>query len=366
MTDRLSLPFEEWPELHKTMWLDKIEYSHKLDDWPTANWRPRTRLQARQSYGRWLKWNEDEGLLDGSTTPVDLIVSDLVKKFVKEEMARIKITSVRNIVCHLMGIAKSAAPDRDWSWLLEILVDLDNRARREPQATPQIAPAQDLYALRLGLTQDARKRETEGPIDAERYLDGLLIAVLIAEPQRVSAFAALELGSHIRRGPTGWYVNVDAAMTKTEQTERGALPPSLTAAIDYYVDHLRPQFVRSLASPNSKKFWIGPDGKPLSANQIRGRIKSRSQQAFGFPICPHTFRHIALTTLMWDAPQCADCGPALLGDSAAIAETHYLVPQPARALKFLHDLLEGQSASCNVSARPSVQTHITTPDWRKS
>jgi hypothetical protein len=136
-------------------------------------------------------------LLDAGAAPASLIVPELVISFVRAEMGRIKTASVCNIVCHLMGIAKSAAPDGDWGWLFSILDDLDKRVRREPRSsTPPSVPSQDLYALGFALMQNAKKSQSEDFIDAEGYLDGLLIAVLIAKVQRVGAFATLELGSH--------------------------------------------------------------------------------------------------------------------------------------------------------------------------
>lgn len=340
MSDSLSLPFEEWPEPHKKMWLEVTEYSNRLDDWPAAGWSPRTRRQARQSYGRWLRW-----LLHDVGAPASLIVPDLLIRFARDEIGRIKAAAVCNMVCHIMGVAKSAAPDADWGWLLAVVRDLDKRARRERRSTHRIVPAQGLYALGLSLIQDAKKGQSI--VEAQCYVDGLLISLLISEPQRVSAFAAIELGSNIKRGPTQWHLNIASALTKTKRTERGKLPPSLTPLIDFYVDHLRPRFARGLDLNVSKRFWLGSDGKPLSANDIRNRIKNRTAKAFGFPIYPHTFRHIALTTFTWDAPEFASWGPALLGDSAEIAESHYLVPQRERALKFWHELLDGQSDSCD-------------------
>jgi hypothetical protein len=342
MSDPLSLPFEKWPELHKRMWLD-INQRSWLDNRPTVQWSPSTRAQGRQSYGRWLKWQDEKSWLDCSVSPVKLIVRDRVKEFVLEEMQRVKVRTVANMLSHLIGVAKSAAREQDWSWLLKMRGDVKKRARRESRGTRRIVPAQELYKLSLSLMQDARKPQSKDIIDAETYVHGLLIALLACELQRLGAFSALEPGSHLERGPSLWHVKFDAKMTKTKQMETGTLPGSLTPFIDFYVEHLRPPLVHGLDVQQSTRFWIGSDGRPLSANKIRKIIKFRTKQAFGFEICPYSFRHAALTTFTLDQPQFAAYGPDLLGDSDRIANEHYLIPHREFALKFVDSLLDGLS-----------------------
>jgi len=312
-----------------------------LDNRPAGRWRPRTRAQAKQSWGRLLKWHEENRLLDCSVAPIKLIVRERVKQFVVQEMQRIKLHSVANVLFHLIGIAKSAAPNEDWNWLLEIRHDLKKRCRRERRASRRIVPPNELYKLGLTLMQDATRDRSNGCIDAEIYVHGLLIAMLACELQRLAAFSALELGSHIERGPSLWRVKFNAEMTKTNQMETGTLPGSLTPFIDLYVDCLRPRLLHG--RDQSRRFWIGGHGRPLSANKIREIIKYRTKQAFGFEICPHSFRHAALTTFTLNQPQFAAYGADLLGDSDRIANEHYLIPHRELALKFVHNLLDGRS-----------------------
>jgi hypothetical protein len=267
-----------------------------------------------------------------------------VKEFIMGEMQRIKLRSVGNFLIHLIGVAKSAAPKQDWSWLLKMRLDLKKRARRERRASRCTVPAHELYKLGLSLMRDAIARQSDHRIDAETYVHGLLIAMLACELQRLSAFSALELGSHIERSPSLWRVKFDAEMTKTKQMETGTLPGSLTSFIDLYVEHLRPRLLRGRdVQHQSRRFWIGGDGRQLSANKIREIIKSRTKQAFGFEICPHSFRRAGLTTFTLDQPQFAAYGADLLGDSDKIANEHYLIPHRELALKFVHNLLDRQS-----------------------
>jgi hypothetical protein len=326
-------------------WFERIEITEPrwLDPRPAAHWSTRTCTQGKQSYGRWLKSRQEKGLLDCSVLPVSLIVRERVKEFITEEMQRIKLRSVGNILFYLIAVAKSAAPQEDWSWLLKMRYDLKKRCRRKRRTSRRIVRANELYKLGLTLMRNATTRQSNGCIDAETYVHGLLIALLACECQRLGAFSTLELGSHIERGPSLWRVKFDAEMTKTKQMETGTLPGSLTPFIDFYVERLRPRLVSGLDMHQSKRFWIGSDGRPLSANKIRKIIKFRTKQAFGFEICPHSFRRAGLTTFTLDQPQFAAYGADLLGDSDKIANEHYLIPHRELALEFVHNLLDGQS-----------------------
>jgi len=345
MSEPISLPFNQWPEPDKTMWLAVVAGSDGwLDYGLTVRWNRRTRAEARLSYGRWLQWLLHNDKLDRATAPATRVTSDLVSAFVNDELRRIKSCSVANILFHLVGVLTNTAPQQDWRWLYTIRHHIKRLARQQPQTIRRIVAAQCLYELGLNLMHRAMVRQSEGLIDVETYLDGLLIALLISEIQRISAFAALELDRHVQRGPSRWHVNVDAKMTKTKQAEHGLLPASLTQYIDFYVDSLRPRLVPVSNQAAPLKFWLGRNGMPLSANQIRERIKFETRKAFGFAICPHTFRHIAETSFILDRPELALYGPALLGHrSKETTERYYFIAQQQLALKTYHDILNGQA-----------------------
>ena len=85
------------------------------------------------------------------------------------------------------------------------------------------------------------------------------------------------------------------------------------------------------------RLWLDAEGRPLTDQAIRKHIKRRTKEAFGFAICPHTFRKIALTTLVIERPEFAAWGPALLRHhSPKTAEQYYFVAQRQLALETYH------------------------------
>jgi hypothetical protein len=99
---------------------------------------------------------------------------------------------------------------------------------------------------------------------------------------------------------------------------------------------VRPRLIVSGRVPDAlaNRFWIGLDGRLLSGHLIRERIKARTKQAFGFAICPHTFRKIAATTFILERPEYALHGPALLGHrSEETIQKHYFASQQQLALR---------------------------------
>ena len=62
---------------------------------------------------------------------------------------------------------------------------------------------------------------------------------------------------------------------------------------------------------------------------LRRIIKTRTNNAFGFAISPHRFRHAAVTYLATTHPEWISFGPDLLGHSdTAVAEAHYNMHRP--------------------------------------
>lgn len=136
----------------------------------------------------------------------------------------------------------------------------------------------------------------------------------------------------------------------------------LTSWIDIYVNVVRPCLtVRCrLRGALSSRFWIGLDGRPLSCHLIRERIKLRTKEAFGFPICPHAFRKIAATTFILERPEYALHGPALLGHrSEDMIQKHYFASQQQLAIRTDHSLRDSRRAE---DASPISTTGISTLD----
>jgi hypothetical protein len=178
------------------------------------------------------------------------------------------------------------------------------------------------------------------------------MALLIALYSRIGNFSALEIDRHLVRGPHQWQLHLPSDITKNRQPDNGLLPTSFTPWVDAYVELVRaPLLAHHDVNSPITRFWIGLEGRPLSAHLIRERIKRRTKEAFGFPICPHTFRKIAATTFILELPEYALHAPALLGRrSEDTVQRHYFSAQAQLAIKTYHELRHlrrtGQSPAC--------------------
>jgi integrase/recombinase XerD len=339
-----SLPFELWPKRDRELWVTTVASTEDwLDQTRAAGWAHRTRDEAMKSYGRWLRWLQDHDRLDPVTPPTHRVVPELVRRFITDELIRIRASTLSNVLFHLAGIVTSFAPGEDWAWLYGIRSRLKCKASREPRTRPRIVPAPNLFDLGIELMREATESQSDDDIDIDRFLDGLLLALLISVYLRITDFTQLELGRHLERGPDRWRLQIAGDLTKTGQADNSLLPVTLTPWIDLYVNVVRPRLTLRCHVPNASRFWLGLDGRPLSGHLIRKRIKACTKEAFGFAICPHAFRKIAATTFILERPEYALHGPALLGHrSADTIHKHYFVSQQQLAIRTYHNLRDSR------------------------
>jgi len=314
---------------------------------------PRTRGVAKLDYGRFLLWLRNHGRLTPCANPADRVQPEMVKGFVQSELARgLRFSTMSTVLFNLLVMFESFDPQRDWGWLRVLRARIKRRASRERRTKPHIVPAQDVRDLAVELMGDACDPQRHYVVDHDRYLDGILIALLIALHPRIKNFAALELDRHLVRGPDQWQFHLPGEVTKNGQPDNGLLPASFTPWVDAYVELVRAPFLsQHRGNTLTTRFWIGLDGRPLSGHLIRERIKRRTRQAFGFSICPHTFRRIAATTFILERPEYALHAPALLGHrSENTVQRHYFSAQRQLAIETYHELRRlrrtGQSPAC--------------------
>src|SRR5262245_14745103 len=143
MRHTLSLPFDSWPELDRSLWLETVEPAEEwLNQTRAAGWNSRTRAQAMQSYGRWLCWLQGYNRSYVYVSPEQRVVPNLVSRFVNDELIRVRAGTVSNLLFYLIGILHSFAPEQDWAWLHKLRSRVKRKASREPRIRPRLVPAQ--------------------------------------------------------------------------------------------------------------------------------------------------------------------------------------------------------------------------------
>src|SRR5271169_6153657 len=89
------------------------------------------------------------------------------------------------------------------------------------------------------------------------YRDGLIIALLAADPLRLANITALEIGRTLIKDGTTWSVNIRPEETKAGRLHLAILPDWSTRCIDRYVQHYRP-FLPNAESTN--RLWLSQVG----------------------------------------------------------------------------------------------------------
>src|SRR6476660_3437405 len=158
-------------------------------------------------------------------------------------------------------VATCLAPERDWRWLRRIVRRLGLRAKPRDRRH-EVVEIKELFRLGLQLMKWAE--ESEGLTSfcrALAYRDGLIIALLAADPLRLANIAALELGRTLIKDGTTWSFEIPAEQTKERRLHLAILPDWCSSCIDRYVHHYRPVFTNA---QSTSRLWLSRNGRPLS------------------------------------------------------------------------------------------------------
>ena len=209
-------------------------------------------------------------------------------------------------------LAKGVAPERGWTWLVDMKNRLWARAKPARDKTAKIRSSDDLFGLGLSLMQSADGftcRYT--PLAAEvRYRNGLLIAMLAARPIRLKNLAGIQIGRHLTRIDGVYWLRLEAEEVKNRKHIEVPLPEVLTVYVDRYLTKLRQ---RLLGGSESNRLWISCQGLPLSERVIYHHVTRLTEDAFGEAISPHLFRDCAATSVAIHDPEHVRIAAAILG-----------------------------------------------------
>jgi integrase/recombinase XerD len=220
------------------------------------------------------------------------------------------------------------APDRDWGWLRRVQNVLRARSVPVRDKRARMQPAGELVNLGKSLMRKAETATKKPSLTrAVWFRDGLMIAFLAHRPLRLSNLAAITLGRHLIRQSQGYRLYFSGDEVKGGRPIDAAVPASLVADVDRYLDHYRPILLtrggRQRPAP-CDALWVSEIATPLDPNSIPNRIKKHTLAAFGKHLWVHLFRDCAATTIAIDDPKHARSIMNILGHSTlAISEKHY-------------------------------------------
>lgn len=197
------LPLSAWPKAHRKAWETALVSKDILDTAnPSVEWRPASVTRNAKAYGIWLAWNQSIGIEISESLPQELVKQSAVSAFVADLQSVNASVTVCDRVQALYSVMRILAPPCrgfDWDWLRHGMRRLCARATPTRNKLIRLKSITDIEALGLQLMADADKAAQTGGTTiierALRYRDGLMIALLIHRPLRLSNFAALALGT---------------------------------------------------------------------------------------------------------------------------------------------------------------------------
>lgn len=358
---RLCLRIEDWPPVDRAAWEAALVPGDIFDPGGVgAAWAPNTRRGVASAYGCWLAWLSGEGLLDPQQPPGLRATNERVARYVDELRGNAASGTVYMNVVRLGAAMTALAPAENWRWLR----DLADRLKREVipvrDKRKLIVPAQQLFALGMRLMAEAEQLNDALPWRrAMHYRNGLMIALLVARPLRISNFASIELDRHLVRTRSGYRLIFSASETKTRRPLDFLFPHELQAALEHYLHLHRPilcaRAERQAESPlryTGKHLWVSTFGTGMQANSIYCVITGLTNCRLRKWLNPHLFRDCAATSIAFDQPDNVQIAAAILGHTTiATTERYYIHAQMVRAAQTYHDQISAIRGKSRVSKR---------------
>ena len=212
-------------------------------------------------------------------------------------------------------------PGADLSWLLMIAKRLANQKTLKP-AKSRLVTSEQLYALGIELMDEAEQSDPIRKLDAFRYRDGLIIALLALIPLRRRSVAALRIGQHLLKSGDLWVIDIPAHDIKTRQAIDYPVSASLSARIDRYLAKFR-DVIPGASKHNG--LWASNQSRPMDDSAIYDRVQRRTREGLGFPVSLYQFRHAAATFWSIHDPSNVRGVKDLLGHSSfGTTEKHYV------------------------------------------
>jgi integrase/recombinase XerD len=319
---RTPLPFAAWPELDRERWHHALQAGDIFaSGTATRRWGPATWVMVETGYGRWLRFLEQEGALDGTQDPGARITPQRVSCLLSRLRERCLDATIVIQLESLAAVAAVLAPGRDWSWLVGGARELRAGIAKRKAKLPRLRRIQTLYRLGLDLMAEAERLEVAPLKAAVRHRDGLLIALLAARPLRRANMAGLRLGTSLTRRGGSWWISLAAAETKTGRPIEVPLPEAVTAPLERYLDQHRPLL---LAGGSDDHLWITKDGTWLRPHAVFARVTTLTRARLGVAINPHLFRDCAATSIALDDPAHVLITRDVLGHrTLATSQRHY-------------------------------------------
>jgi integrase len=319
--ERQTLRIVEWPEADRQAWEEACRPSVRLKKGGLASHLAQvSQDDIARRYGRYLGFLKRTGRLDLNAPAAGQVTSKNIGAYMVDFEGKISSVTAWNCIYKLRRAAQLLSPATDFTWLIEIEKDLE--LLQEPRSKlNRFVYTEQIVKAGLTLILEA-KDFTEAPVKRARAVrNGLMLALLAANPTRRKNFGSLEIGKTFRKIEGQWWICISARATKTKQrAEERPVAVWLTPYIELYLEEARP-ILLSLSQKETNRLWVSSGG-PMSARDVGKVITQVTKQTLGVAISPHLFRTATTASdAQSDMPYFAS---ALLGHShPRIADEHY-------------------------------------------
>jgi hypothetical protein len=185
----------DWPKADRETWQAAQETAGVLDDCGiSSHLGALTRKDLASRYAYFLSFLAHQGTLDLQGPAAATVTEENILHYMRYLEPRVSSVTLAQSLYKIARVAHFLAPRRDWRWLQRVVRRLDLRARPRDKRS-DVVPIKELFQLGLKL-MDQAESAAEATIfsRAMQYRDGLIIALLAADPLRLSVITALEIG----------------------------------------------------------------------------------------------------------------------------------------------------------------------------
>jgi integrase len=303
--------------------------------------------QFRYSYGVWLAFLLQDERNRMLVSGLDCLEEPSLRAFLQLLESRLAPYSVFSILTGLLAAAKALVSARRFVALEQVVRHAKRAAKPSRDKRSRLRTPGELRTLGFELMAEPQRGTARVRL-ANRYLDGLAIAMLISMPLRISNFGGLQLGWSIQRIGERYWISIEGKKTKSRRPIEFALLPDLTDPIESYLAQHRPYLLSQggRSSDDLSAFWISSWGTPLSSELLAKRISQRTGEAFGKSMSPHLFRDAVATAIATDDPEHVGMILPILGHaSLKVSEKHYNQAKTLQSARKYLNVLESLRAS---------------------
>jgi integrase/recombinase XerD len=288
-----ALPIADWTRADRETWEAAQAKAGVLDDGGMASHlSPRTLEDLTSRYAYFLSFLVASGRLNPDG-PAASVTEDNILLYVRFLEPRVSSVTLAQSIYKIARVAACLAPERDWRWLKRVARRLDLRAKPRDKRN-EVVEIRELFRLGLQLMDRAEQAESLTVFPrALLYRNGLIIALLAADPLRLDNITTLEIGRTLIKDGATWSFDIPAEQTKERRLHLAILPDWSSRYIDRYIEAYRPCF-RNAGS--TMRLWLGKGGRPLGTDGLYYLVCKQTRLAFNKRINPHLFRACLVTS----------------------------------------------------------------------